>query len=230
MGRRSRHAGVPGLLAALAAVDLGCGERRCPLLRPDARPRHDVLEPAPHQARSNRCPAEKALTELLHRYLYAYGPATPQHFARWLKTTPTFVKPYFDDLPQVELDGQTVLACAGRREFPDDRADGVRLLPYFDAYGVGSYPRELLFPGKAFTRATARGQAGNYPLLLIDGIVAGVWHQKKAGRTLQVTVETLSALNRRRRTLLDAEVDRLAAILACTPSLTLGDVAVGPHA
>jgi hypothetical protein len=104
------------------------------------------------------------------------------------------------------------------------------LLPYFDAYGVGSFPRELLFPGKAFARATARGQAGNYPLLLVDGIVAGVWHQKKSGRTLHVTVEALTPLNRRRRKQLDAEVDRLAAILGGAPSLTLGDVAVGPHA
>ena len=172
----------------------------------------------------------KALTELLHRYLYAYGPATPQHFARWLNTTPTFVKPYFEDLPHGELAGHTVWYGPGDDDFRDDCAEGVRLLPYFDAYGVGSYPRELLFPGKAFARATARGQAGNYPLLLVDGIVAGVWHQKKAGRTLHVTVEALAPLNRRRRALLEAEVDRLAAILVCTPSLTLGDVAVGPHA
>ena len=86
---------------------------------------------------------------------------------------------------------------------------GVTLLPYFDAYGVGSFPRELLFPGKAFTRATARGQAGNYPLLLVDGIVAGVWHQKKAGRKLHVTVEAMTPLSRTRRRRLDAEVDRL---------------------
>ena len=175
-------------------------------------------------------PGEKALTELLHSYLYAYGPATPQHFARWLKTTPTFVKPYFDNLPKVELAGQTAWLAPDDDDFPDDNADGVRLLPYFDAYGVGSFPRELLFPGQAFTRATARGQAGNYPLLLVDGIVAGVWHQKKAGRTLHVTVEAITPLNQRRRRLLDAEVDRLAAILACRPSLTLGDVTVGPHA
>ena len=175
-------------------------------------------------------PGNKALTELLHRYLYAYGPATPQHFARWLNTTPTFVKPYFDDLPEVELAGQTAWIAPGDDDFPDDKAEGMRLLPYFDAYGVGSHPRDLLFPGKAFERALARGQAGNYPLLLIDGIVAGVWHQKRAGRTLHVTVEALTTLNRRRRKLLDAEVDRLAAILACTPSLTLGDVTVGPHA
>jgi len=174
--------------------------------------------------------SEKALTELLHRYLYSYGPATPQQFARWLKTTTTVVKPYFDNLPQVELAGQPAWIAPGDDDFPDEPADGVRLLPYFDAYGVGSYPRELLFPGKALERATARGQAGNYPLLLVDGIVAGVWHQKRSGRTLRVTVEAISTLNRRRRSLLDAEVDRLAAILSCTPSLTLGDVTVGAHA
>ncbi|MGW6281575.1 winged helix DNA-binding domain-containing protein [Kribbella sp. NPDC055071] len=175
-------------------------------------------------------PGERALTELLHRYLYAYGPATPQHFARWLKTTPTFVKPYFDDLPQVELAGQTAWIAPGDDDFPDDTIESVRLLPYFDAYGVGSYPRELLFPGKAFARATARGQAGNYPLLLVDGIVAGVWHQKKAGRVLHVTVEAITTLNRRRLRLLEAEVERMATIQSCTPALAVGEVTVGAHA
>ncbi|MFI6829667.1 winged helix DNA-binding domain-containing protein [Kribbella sp. NPDC050241] len=173
---------------------------------------------------------DAALTELLHRYLHSYGPATPQQFARWLNTTPTFVKPYFAGLPQVRLDGRPAWHAPGDGDFDDRPPRGVRLLPYFDAYGVGSYPRELLFPGKAFTRALARGQAGNYPLVLIDGIVAGVWHHKKAGRTVHVTVEVLTSLNRTRRRQLEAEVDRSAAILACTPSLTVGDVAVGPHA
>ena len=59
---------------------------------------------------------------------------------------------------------------------------GVRLLPYFDAYVVGCQPRELLFPGRAAERALAGGQAGNYQVLLIDGVVAGVWHQRRSGR------------------------------------------------
>lgn len=185
----------------------------------------------PHRLRPfEPLPAEKALTELLHRYLYSYGPATPQQFARWLSTTPTKIKPYFDGLPHATLADHTVWYAPGDGDFTDERAEGVRLLPYFDAYGVGSYPRELLFPGKAFDRATARGQAGNYPLLLVDGIVAGVWHQKKSGRTLHVTVEALTPLNRRRRKLLDAEVERLGEILGGAPSLTLGDVTVGAHA
>jgi hypothetical protein len=185
----------------------------------------------PHRLRPfEPLPAEKALTELLHRYLYSYGPATPQQFARWLSTTPTRIKPYFDGLPHATLADHTVWYAPGDGDVPDERAEGVRLLPYFDAYGVGSYPRELLFPGKAFDRATARGQAGNYPLLLVDGVVAGVWHQKKSGRTLHVTVEALAPLNRRRRKQLDAEVERLGVILGGAPSLTLGDVTVGAHA
>ncbi|MFF0267350.1 winged helix DNA-binding domain-containing protein [Kribbella sp. NPDC004536] len=185
----------------------------------------------PHRLRPfDPMPGEKALTELLHRYLYSYGPATPQQFARWLNVTPTTVRQYFEDLPQVMLNGETAWVAPGDEDFPDERAEGVRLLPYFDAYGVGSFPRELLFPGKAFERATARGQAGNYPLLLVDGVVAGVWHQRKSGRTLHVTVEALSPLNRRRRRLLEAEVDRVGAVLGAAPSLTLGHVTVGAHA
>ncbi|MEU8223941.1 winged helix DNA-binding domain-containing protein [Kribbella sp. NPDC048915] len=185
----------------------------------------------PHRLRPfEPMPADKALSELLHRYLSAYGPATPQQFARWLSVPPTTVKRYFADLPQVELGGSPAWLAPGDEEFPDHSAEDVRLLPYFDAYGVGSFPRELLFPGGAFERATARGQAGNYPLLLVDGVVAGVWHQKKSGRTLNVTVEALRPLNRRRRRLLDTEVDRLGAILGGTPSLILGPVTVGPHA
>ena len=58
----------------------------------------------------------------------------------------------------------------------------MRLLPYFDAFQVGSQPRALLFPGRASERALAGAQAGNFPVLLLDGVVGGVWHQKRSGR------------------------------------------------
>lgn len=50
---------------------------------------------------------EKALPELLRRYLHSYGPATPQQFAKWLSTSPAFITRLFaqDGLQQVELDG-----------------------------------------------------------------------------------------------------------------------------
>ncbi|MFC9691285.1 winged helix DNA-binding domain-containing protein [Kribbella sp. NPDC056951] len=169
---------------------------------------------------------ERALPALLHSYLYAYGPATPQQFARWIKSTVTVVRPYFEGLPETEFG----FVAPGDEEFTDEPVEGVHLLPYFDAYGVGCFPRELVFPGKALERATNRGQAGNYPLLLIDGSVAGVWHQKKSGRNLQVTVEPLVRLNRRQQAALAAAVDRVATIQSTKGTLTVGEITVGPHA
>ena len=177
---------------------------------------------------------EIALSDLLKQYLHSYGPATPQQFAKWLNTSPAFATKLFtslaDELEEVALDGQPAWLIRGDTDLPDEPARGVRLLPYFDAYGVGSHPRELLFPGKAWDRALARGQAGNYPLLLIDGIVGGVWHQRKSGRKVQVTVEPLRKLTRPQLRALDDEITRLGEILDAEPVLTVGEVTVGPHA
>ncbi|GAA1522734.1 winged helix DNA-binding domain-containing protein [Kribbella lupini] len=176
---------------------------------------------------------EKALPELLRRYLHAYGPATPQHFAKWLSTSPAFITKLFeqqDNLQQVELDGQPAWLIEGDTDFPDDRIRGVRLLPYFDAYAVGSHPRDLVFPGEASTRALAGGQAGNYPVLLVDGVVAGVWHQRLSGRKFHVTVEPLRTLKPAQLRALDNEVDRLAEIVGARATLALDKITVGPHA
>ncbi|GAA1577330.1 winged helix DNA-binding domain-containing protein [Kribbella sancticallisti] len=178
--------------------------------------------------------AEIALSVVLKQYLHSYGPATPQQFARWFNVTPTFGARLFtslaDELEEVSLDGKPAWLLRGDTDLPDEPARGVRLLPYFDAYGVGSHPREMVFPGKAWDRALARGQAGNFPLLLIDGIVGGVWHQRRSGRKVQVTVEPLGKLNQSRRRALDDEVSRLGEILDAKPDLTIGEVTVGAHA
>jgi hypothetical protein len=108
---------------------------------------------------------------------------------------------------------------------------GVRLLPYFDAFVVGSRPRHLLFPGRTGRRALSpSGQAGNYPVLLVDGEVGGVWHQRRAGRRVAVTVEPLSRLAKPRLLAVQQQVDRLGEVLEAVPTLTIGEVTVGPHA
>ncbi len=177
---------------------------------------------------------ETAQADLLKRYLYTYGPATPQQFARWLGAPPRWAVELFDRLGDaleaVELNGQTAWLVAGDTEMPDDKPEGLWLLPYFDVYTVGSYPRELLFPGRASERALAGGQAGNYPILLIDGLVAGVWHQKRSGKKLKITVEPLTDLTAGQRRALDDEVQRIGLIQEAVPEMTIGRITVGPHA
>jgi hypothetical protein len=76
----------------------------------------------------------------------------------------------------------------------------------------------------------ARTQAGNFPVLLIDGVVAGVWHQRRARGRIHITVEPLRRLAARQRPALDEAAERVGAILEGQPELALGKVAVGAHA
>lgn len=178
-------------------------------------------------------PAEAA-GELLERYLYAYGPATSQQYAKWLAAPQGWVAKLFaaneHRLEAVEFGGATAWVVKGDAEPAETEPEGVRLLPYFDAYQVGCHPRELLFPGRAMERATARGQAGNYPVLLVDGTVAGVWHQRRSGRRLYVAVEPFGRLARRQQEGLEQQVEQVGEVLQGTPELVIGPVTVGPHA
>ena len=95
---------------------------------------------------------------------------------------------------------------------------------------VAGQPRTLLFPPPAADRALAGGQAGNFPVLLVDGTVAGVWHLRRTGRKVAVTVEPLARLTAGRRRDLERQVARIGEVLEATAELTVGPVSVGPHA
>jgi hypothetical protein len=179
-------------------------------------------------------PGDQAMRSLVMRYLHAYGPATPQHLARWLNIAPGYAIDLFDrlapDLEQVDLEGKPAWTVAGDTETPP-RYRGITLLPYFDAFVIAGQPRDLLFPGPARARGlTPGGQAGNYPVLLVDGVVGGVWHQRRSGRRLDITVEPLRPLTAAQRRQLDDEVALVGTVMQATPTLTVGTVTVGPHA
>jgi len=180
-------------------------------------------------------PGRTAQAQLVERYLYAYGPATAQDFARWLGAPRAWAEEVFrsleGQLQRVAVEGEPGWVTAGDAEVPPSPPRGVRLLPYFDAYVIASRPRERLYPGPAGQRALSpSGQAGNFPVLLVDGVVAGVWHQRRSGRRLHVTVEPLAPLTTAQRGALEAEVERVGAVLEAEPELTVGTVTVGPHA
>ncbi|MEH1124402.1 winged helix DNA-binding domain-containing protein [Micromonospora sp. CPCC 206061] len=176
--------------------------------------------------------SQAALAELVRRYLHAYGPATPAHLAQWLAAPKRWAQELFDslDLEQVTVDGKLGYVVAGDTDFPTDTVSGLWLLPYFEAYTIGCHPRERLFPGLAGQRALGGGQAGSYPVLLVDDTVAGVWHQRRSGRRLTITVEPLIQLDAARKRALDEQVERVGQILEGTPSLAIGRIHIGPHA
>ncbi len=179
---------------------------------------------------------DAALRALVLRYLHVYGPATPPHFARWLAISPRYAADLFGrladaDLERVDLDGEAAWVAAGDTGTPAGPHRGIRLLPYFDPYVVASQPRARLYPGAAAARALSpSGQAGNYPVLLVDGVVGGVWHQRRSGRKLALTVEPLAELTAPQRRQLDEEAALVGMVMEATVTLTVGPVTVGPHA
>ncbi|MER8090680.1 winged helix DNA-binding domain-containing protein [Streptomyces sp. NPDC094048] len=178
----------------------------------------------------------EALAGLVRRYLHAYGPATPQHFAKWLAAPGRWAADLFagmaarGEIEEVRYEGGPAWLVAGDTDFPSEPVRGVRLLPYFDAYLIASQPREKLYPGAAHGRALAGGQAGNFPVLLVDGIAAGVWHQRRSGRRIAVTVEPLSPLTGGQLRQLEEQVARVGDVLEGKAELTVGKVTVGAHA
>ena len=67
-------------------------------------------------------------------------------------------------------------------------------------------------------------------MLLTDGVVGGVWHQRRSGRRLAITVEPLGELTATQHRQLEDEVELVGAVMEAKPTLTVGPVTVGPHA
>jgi hypothetical protein len=182
--------------------------------------------PEPHSRE-----ARAAIAEVLRRYLKAYGPATPEQFAQWLVVSRRWASGLFgslgDELQEVDVEGRFAWVMAGDAVVPSAPPRGVRLLPYFDAYAylLSGELRTRIYPG-----GTADGAVGNRQVLVVDGVVAGLWHQRRSGRRLDVTVEPLRRLTAAQRRELDDQVQRVGRILEAEPSWTFGKVPVGSHA
>jgi winged helix DNA-binding protein len=175
-----------------------------------------------------------ALGWLLRTYLHTYGPATPAHFGQWLGAPREWAAELFrihaEDLAPVTVEGESAWVVSGDVRKVSAEPAGVRLLPYFDSYVVGSHPRSRLFPGEASKRALARGQAGNFPVILVDGVVGGLWHQRRRGYTIEITAEPFRPLTSPQFDELASQAERIGDFLEGAARLTLGPVHAGGHA
>jgi hypothetical protein len=67
-------------------------------------------------------------------------------------------------------------------------------------------------------------------VLLVDGVVAGAWHQRRRGRRTTVTVEPLGRPTARQQREPAAQAARVGDVLEAEAELVVGEVTVGPHA
>jgi hypothetical protein len=164
--------------------------------------------------RLDRPDGEDALRELVRRYLYAYGPATHEDFARWwggeAAQARRILKSLVDDVVQVEAEGRTAWVLAEDEQLLRslDPPRSVHLLPNFDVYTLHYRPREAFLPEGTYDRVY-RTAGWISPVVLYDGAVAGVWERKK--RTLRV--ELFVRETKRLRAGVERETKRLGEFL-----------------
>jgi hypothetical protein len=155
---------------------------------------------------------EQALLEVFRRFLRAYGPASPGHFGQWFGLSALAARQLASslgpELAEVSVEGEPLLVLADGAAGLEAGGGSVRLLPYFDCYLRGFYPRSQLTGGHA---VRAAGGTGRFPVLLVDGQVAGVWERRTRGRRVEVRLDAFRRLDRRASREVESEAARIAA-------------------
>ena len=185
-----------------------------------------------------------ALAEVFRRFLAAYGPVSPTDFATWFRMRPAaaveLARSLGDQVEEVDVEGYRGLLPAGEDLSGAPPAGGnVLLLPPFDCYVRGAYPRDQVIPpasaAKALQDAPARSPsgradlAGPLPVLLVDGKVVGIWERRRGGKRFDLRVEPFVPLRAAQRAAVEARAARIGEILEAPVALTFGPIQRRPH-
>lgn len=164
-----------------------------------------------------------ALKELARRYLRAYGPATPEDFARWwdggtgLVTTRKLFRSLEDELELVDIEGWPAFALRETLEPIQslEMSGTVNLLPLFDAYVLGlgrGLELEPILPA-AYQSLVYRPQGWISAVVLVDGYMKGVWEVQTRRSQTSVRVRLFAPATASIQKGLEAEAERLSAFL-----------------
>lgn len=169
--------------------------------------------------RLRRVPEDEARRIVLRRYLRAYGPATPQDFARWSGNSMSEVHKAWgmcqEELIEVDCEGRKAALLRedlGALHAARLGAPVVRLLPNFDVYLLGHDAKDHLVTPRFYDRVY-RKAGWISSAVLVDGRVAGTWTQGEVKKRLRVTVEPFEKFSRPVRARIDKEAAALAEFL-----------------
>lgn len=173
-------------------------------------------------------PVAEAETELLRRYLRAFGPAAVKDFVAWSGVTVTGARAIWarlaGELTPVRVGGETAwllrqdLAALRRAKF--DRPL-VRLLPYFDSFLMGHKERDHLVDAAQYKRVY-RAAGWISSVVLVDGRVAGVWSMERKGARTAIRIDPFGRFSREAQEGIDAEVVDLGRFLDSPASWSAG--------
>ena len=170
-----------------------------------------------------------AYAAITRRYLAAYGPATLHELARWwggggVANARQWMATLGDEVSAVEIEGEKrwMLAADLRELRGSDVPRKVNLLPGFDQYVVqASGHAERLLPGVPRNRIY-RPQGWISPVLLVNGLMQGVWRHEVKGRRVEVTIEPFGKVPSWARRGVEEEAERLAEFFGGTLDLKIG--------
>lgn len=177
-----------------------------------------------------RVDPEEAWRELARRFLRAYGPTPLEGVGRWFGLDPAaalaLLRSLGDEATALNIDGRDAWILATDRAVPRGRAPSARLLAQYDCYVIGSHPRETVIaePARMLIRSYKRGRfegAVGVPVLLLDGIVSGVWDRRERGGRIELTVQPAVELSSTQRRGVAAEAVRIGRFLGREAVLSL---------
>jgi hypothetical protein len=154
---------------------------------------------------------EAALTQLVHRYLRAFGPATKKDINAWSLLPMGWVAHALEGLPTYLDEAGRTLYDVPRAPLPAaDTPAPVRFLPKWDNAILGYEKSSRLLPAE-LRRVVILANGDVAPTVLIDGAVAARWQVDEDER---VRVEYLASATRTQKAEVADEAARLEAWLA----------------
>jgi len=138
-------------------------------------------------------PAATARTELVRRWLAAFGPGTVADLRWWTGWTAGHVKAGLAglDVVEVDLDGETGLVLAGDVGPTKKPATWVALLPALDPTAMG-WSQRSWYVGEH--KAALFDRSGNIgPTIWLDGRIVGGWAQRTSGEVVYRLLEDIGS-------------------------------------
>lgn len=152
---------------------------------------------------------DESLAELAKRYFSSHGPATLKDFTWWSGLS---VADATKALNLIASDFNSILAGSDKYWFKaevsgiDVSPDSVHLLPAFDEFLI-SYANRSAALELAHNRKAISNNGIFYPVVVINGQVAGTWKRTVQKETMKIETQLFTDIKKKHTDLIDKEIN-----------------------